>query len=341
MSPPVAFGVAAIGTALGERREVAAVAADYVDDPERVLQWGYRGFHEVPYGGTPIELATRAATRALEQAGRGPADLDLIVLADSDVPDYPHWDASAALARELGTCGTPTLLLSQACASGVTGFGAVAGAMALRPEADTVLLVAVNQVSPAHRNRMRTSTCLGSDGAAAAVLRRGHGRLRWLATEQHTEPEYCDFYRAEYGGRRVPVPPPGRSNTDITVTERVQEHFGRDPMRLMGFIDHLHAQVAAVVGDACRRAGVEPARIDRLIYLNDNQQTIREVAAAVGIPVERTNAELAAELGHMGGADHLVCLYEHRARGELRDGSLVALAGVSAGMHWFCTLIEV
>ncbi|MFB4309612.1 3-oxoacyl-[acyl-carrier-protein] synthase III C-terminal domain-containing protein [Actinomadura sp. GTD37] len=341
MTPPVDFGVAGIAAELGLVRDVADEAAGYVDDPERVLRWGYRGFREAPAGTTPTDLAEAAAVRALEDAGCGVDDLDLIVLADSDVPGYPHWDASAALARALGARGTPTLMLSQACASGVTGFGNVAGALAIQPHAGTVLLAAVNQVSGAHRNRMRTSTCLGSDGAVAAVLRRGHGRLRWLCTEQITEPEFCDFYRAEYGGSRAPFPPPGRSNTDVTVTERVQEHFDRDPIKLMGFVDRLYGRVAEVIGRACRRAGTDPARIARLIYINDNQQSMREVAAAVGIPPERTNAALAAELGHLGAADHLVCLKEHLERGELADGDLVALAGVSAGMHWFCTLVTV
>ncbi|GAB3176489.1 3-oxoacyl-ACP synthase III family protein [Streptomyces incanus] len=341
MTVPVDFGVVALATAFGERRDVAGAAADYVDDPERVLQWGYRSFHEAPEGTTPTDLAVRAAERALKRAGCGADEVDLIVLADSDVPEHLYWDGSTALARALGVRGTPTLLLTQACASGVMAFETVAGAMLVRPDVGTVLLVAVNQVSGAHRNRMRTSTCLVSDGAVAAVLRRGHGRLRWLATEQHTEPEYADFYRAEYGGSRVPFPPPGRSNTDLSVPQRVQEHFGRDPVKLLGFIDELYARLASVVARACRRAGTDPQRIARLVYLNDNQQTIREVARAVGIPAERTNAALAADLGHMGGADQLVCLDAHLTRGELADGDLVALAGVSAGMHWFCTLIAV
>ncbi|WP_078865486.1 3-oxoacyl-[acyl-carrier-protein] synthase III C-terminal domain-containing protein [Streptomyces sp. NRRL S-1896] len=55
----------------------------------------------------------------------------------------------------------------------------------------------------------------------------------------------------------------------------------------------------------------------------------------------RTNAELAAPLGHFGGMDPLVSLDIMMERGELVPGDLVALAGMSSGLHWFCTLLEV
>lgn len=338
---PVRFGVAGLAIALGEEKDVGATATDYVDDPERILRWGYRSFHEASEDVTSTDLAADAAVRAMHDAHVDADQLDMIVLADSDIPEYLHWDPSAALARALGVRQTPTLLLTQACASGVTGFGNIAGAMAIRPDVDVVLFVAVNRVSAAYRNRMTTSTCLGSDGAAAAVLRRDHDRLRWMSTEQLTDPEYCDFYRAEYGGSRSPIAPAGRANTDITVMMRVQEHFDRDPALVKGFIEELGARVATVVKRACQRAGVPMDQLSRLVYINDNKHSLREVAGAVGIPVEKTNIELASRYGHLGCADQLVCLHGHLERNELASGDLVALTGVSGGMHWFCTLLRV
>lgn len=339
--PVVDFGAVALATALGEPQDVAATASDYVDDPDRVLLWGYRTYHRAPKGSTTTDLTTRAAAAALARAGLDAKDVDVVVLADSGVPEYLHWDSSAALARAIGATEAQSLLLAQGCAAGVTGFQQVAGLFATRADVDNVLMVAVNQVSEAHSNRMRTNTLLASDGAAAAVLRRGHDRLRWLVTEQITDPTYVDFYRIEYGGSAAPIAPEGAGNLDVDPLAAVYRHFRREPEHLARFVRTLNARVGTVVDRACDRAGVSRDRIAKLLFLNDNQDSFADVAKAVGIPLERTNAALGAEIGHCGGADQLICLDTYLERGELVEGDIVALAGISIGMHWFCTLLAV
>jgi 3-oxoacyl-[acyl-carrier-protein] synthase-3 len=338
--PPAEFGIFALAHALGDPRDVTSTAADYVDDPDRVLGWGYRTYHRSPEGTRPTALAARAATKALATAGIDSKDLDLVVVADSNVPDHLLWDASTALTREIGTTAS-TLLLTQGCASGVTAFQHIAGTFATRDDVDTVLLVTVNQVSEAHTNRMRSNTLLSSDGAAAAVLRRGHSRLRWLATEQITDPTYNDFYRVEYGGGAAPVAPEGTGNLDIDPLALVYRHFRREPDHLARFVRTLNGRVRTIYERACDSAGVDTNQIAKFLFLNDNQDSLAEIAKAVGIPLERTNAALGADLGHCGGADQLICLDTYLERGELVEGDVVALAGISIGMHWYCTLLAV
>lgn len=341
-SPPVSFGIVGFGYAFGADQDVAATAGRYVPDPERIVRWGYRTFHRAPDGVTATALAARAAQEALDRAGLTATDIDLIVLVTSELPEYHYWDSSAALARELKLTRAQTLLLNEGCASGVTGLGMVAGQFAIRPELGTALFVAVNRVSEYHRNRMTVNNAVHSDGAVAAILRRGHQRLRWLATEQFTDPDLCDFFRCDYGGSADPVPPAGWSSaTAVSGLERVQAHFHKDPARLREFVGQLNSRVAEVVGAACARADVPMDRLTRLIYINDSPESIDDVAGPCGLPLARTNAEIAVRHGHMGSADQLVSLGEMLERGELRPGDLVALAGISIGMRWYCTLVEV
>src|SRR5690242_14685021 len=132
--PIVELGMVSFGVALGADQKVDETAATYVDDPERVIRWGYHTFHRAPDGTTATDLATAAAHHALRRAEVQPSDLDLVVVANSEVPEYLNWDASAALARALGVTGKPTMLLTEGCSSGVTGLGMIAGQMALQPE---------------------------------------------------------------------------------------------------------------------------------------------------------------------------------------------------------------
>ncbi|MFH8472625.1 3-oxoacyl-[acyl-carrier-protein] synthase III C-terminal domain-containing protein [Streptomyces sp. NPDC018000] len=334
------LGIVATGSAFGERRTVAETAWEYVPYPEEVAGLGYEAYHRVADGVTATGLAAEAAREALENADLGIADVDLIVVGNSDVPEYLGWDGSAAVAKALGAHGTPTVLFTQACAAWSLALDHAAGAMALSPDTNTVLVVLVNVVSETHSNRMDFNGSIASDGAVAAVLRRGHPRVRRLSSARFTNPEFADLFRIEFGGSAAPVPPAGQKHLDPMVA--VYEHFGRDPERLQGFVKEIGGRLGDVVDQALARAGRDRTQLARLVYLNDNQQAIRAAADAVGIPIERTNAELARELGHMGAADQLICLWQHIEAGELAAGDLVALAGVaSPGMHWFCTLIEV
>lgn len=342
MRPSVEMGIVATGTAFGERRLVSETAGEYVPYPEDVEALGYTAYHRAAKDVTATGLAAASAREALENADLSVADIDLIIVGNSDVPEYLGWDQSAAVAKALGSRGTPTVLFSQACSAWSLALDHAAGAMALSPDTDTVLVVLVNVLSETHTNRMDFNGSVASDGAVSAVLRRGHPRFRRLSSAHFTNPEFADLFRIEFGGAAVPVPPAGRTNLDVDPMVAVYEHFGRDPARFMGFVKEINGRLGDVVDQALTRAGKDRTELARLIYLNDNQQAIRDAAAAAGIPVERTNAALAAELGHMGAADQLICLWQHVEAGELRQGDLVALAGVaSPGMHWFCTLIEI
>ncbi len=335
------FGITGFGYAFGEDQDVRATAASYVPDPERIIRWGYDTFHRAPDGVTATTLAARAARDALEGVRLRPDEIDLVVLAASEVPEYVNWDPSGALARELGIDRTQTLLLTEGCASGVTGLGMVAGLLAVQPEIERVLFVAVNRVSEFHRNRMTVNNAVHSDGAVAAVLRRGHPRLQWLSTEQFTDPDLCDWFRTDYGGSVAPVPPEGWSSRAAPAGHvRVQEHFAKDPARLREFGEQINSRLIDVIDGACKRAGLDRGDVAHLIYIND-PDGIAEVVEPLGLAPEHTNVSIAVRHGHMGAADQLTSLGEHLSRGDLAKGDVVALTGISIGMRWYCTLVRV
>ncbi|MFK8846349.1 3-oxoacyl-[acyl-carrier-protein] synthase III C-terminal domain-containing protein [Streptomyces sp. Ac-502] len=336
------FGIAGYGCAFGEDQDVASTAGQFVDDPERVFRWGYRTFHRAAPDVTATHLAAEAGRAAIAAAGLSAGDIDYVVLALSDVPEYLNFDSSAALARELKIHLRPTLLLGEGCASGVTGLGNVAGLFATQPDLTHVLFVAVNRVSEYHRNRMKVNNSIHSDGASAVVLRRGHTAGRWLATTQFTDPEVADWFRTDHGGAVSPVAPDGwSSRSDVNGLERVQEHFRADPKGLRDFVQALNRRLVEVVDQACARSGVARADLAKVVHLNDNQGSFEEISDEFGIPMSRTNAALAAQHGHMGAADHLATLAMLTESGELTTGDLVALIGISIGMRWYCTLVRI
>jgi 3-oxoacyl-[acyl-carrier-protein] synthase-3 len=156
-----------------------------------------------------------------------------------------------------------------------------------------------------------------------------------------TDAEFVDFFRLEFcGSAAACVPDPDR-NLGVDPAYQVYRYFQDDPDGLVAWAAEVDRRIVDAVDGACRQAGIRREDLDRLILLNDSQPSMDAVARSAGLPIERTNARLSSLLGHFGGADPLVCLSLYRDDGLLAAGDLVALAGLSSGMHWFCTLVEV
>ena len=232
-------------------------------------------------------------------------------------------------------------MLSQACGGGVAGFDVVAGKLATHPGYDTALVIGANRVCEPYWNRMEINTSIFSDGAAAAVLRRGWGSCRWLATEIITDGSYAGFMRMDVGGAARPFAAGDGAPSVLSPSDRLDEFFEGDVRQMFEFVATIRERNREVVEAACARAGVEPADLRRVIHFNDNAKQLAELARDLGMPPERTNLELALEHAHLGCADQLFALERHLEAGELEPGDLVALTGTASGMHWVCTVLEV
>ncbi|MFE9655515.1 3-oxoacyl-ACP synthase III family protein [Micromonospora sp. NPDC006431] len=336
----MSFGLVSFGEALGDPVPVADVVGQYTDDVNRILGYGYRQVHRSAPEVGLTDLAERAARQALDAATLAAAEVDLLVLAITDLTEYLYWDAAADLAHRLGAVNAEAVLLTQACTTGVLSFDTVAGKFATHPRYATALVVAANRTCEAYWNRMDTQPMVFSDGAVATVARRGHSRLRWLATEAATDGRYAPFYRLDVGGAAAPFGP-GAEPPAVRDVWNVMEFFDYDAEQFEQFARDLDERAVRVTERACERADVKVADLARLILVSDNERSMASLAQAHGVPLARTNRELAAEHGHLGAADQLFGLSRLLAAGELCEGDRVALISLGRGMHWACTIVEV
>ncbi|MFI1436645.1 3-oxoacyl-ACP synthase III family protein [Streptomyces lydicus] len=336
------FGLLSFGTALGERAAVSRIAPEYTADVGRILEYGYRHIHRCPPDTGISDLAAEAAVQALAESGTDPADLDLIVLAITDIPEYLYWDPSAHLQERLGAPRAEAVLITQGCVGGITCLDTVAGRFATHPDYRRALVVGANRTVEAYWNRMETHSLLFSDGAAAAVVERGHERRRWRVSEVLSDGRYAGFFRLEQGGSAEPFQAGRVPDEPVTVKDGwdIMEYFDYDTDAFSGFVELMNQRCADVVAAACRRSGIRPSDLSRVVLLNDNARTLQEIAKRIDVPIERTNLHFSLENGHFGAADHLLNLNRLHRSGEVRPGDLVALVGMGRGMHWACALIE-
>ncbi|GAB3988764.1 3-oxoacyl-ACP synthase [Actinoallomurus acanthiterrae] len=303
---------------------------------------GYRSYHRADPGVGATDLAVEAGEQALRNARTDPDDVDLLVLALSDIPEYLYWDAAASVQARLRAHRAETMLISQACGGGVMSFDAVAGKFATHPDYGMALLIGTNRVCEQYWDRWKSTTSLGSDGAAAAVARRGHGSCRWLVTEAISDGRYADFMRMEAGGAAKPFGAHGDAPAKVPMLiDRIDGFFAGSARAALEFADLSSRRNGEVFRRACARAGVVPDAVARVLYLHDNANAFLDLSKELGMPLERTNRDLAAEYGHLGSADQLLSLERLLRDGELRSGDVVALMSQGSGMHWTCTLLEI
>jgi 3-oxoacyl-[acyl-carrier-protein] synthase-3 len=336
------FGLAAFGSALGEPLPVEAVLADYTEDIERVLGYGYRTVHRCRSGTGVTDLALSASRSALDEAGVDPLDLDLIVFGLTDIAEYLYWDPAASLQHRLGAGRAEAVLITQACTAGLAGLDLIAGKFATHPGYRTALLVGGSRVCEPYWNRMATQSMVFSDGAVAAVARRGHPTVRWRASEALTDGRYADFYLLDVGGTARPFGPlvAGEGQPKARDAWDIMEFFDYDEERFTGFVDQINKRGRLVIERACERIGVTLKDVRRVISLHDNRHSLEALASELDMPVTATNLELGLDTGHLGAADQLYSLADEVRRGELAPGELVALVGLGRGMHWACALVQ-
>ena len=153
------------------------------------------------------ELASRAARRALEDAGLAPAGIDAVII--STCTGYLCPGLTSYVSEALGLRGDAHLLdlVGQGCGAAMPNLRA-AEALVASGRAQHVLSVCVEVCSAAfyldEDLGVLVSACLFGDGAAAAVLsakpRDGARRVEWKACASLTNPAQRDALRFEQRG---------------------------------------------------------------------------------------------------------------------------------------------
>jgi 3-oxoacyl-[acyl-carrier-protein] synthase-3 len=257
---------------------------------------------------TTAALAADAVTDALKGAGRTPDELGLLVLATC-TPDQALPHTGADVCELVGaTCGSFDLVA--AC----TGFvDALVVANGLLPTArGPIAVVGSERMTSIVDRADRSTAVLFGDGAGAVILEPGPGEL--LAWDAGTDGSL-------------------RSVLEIPAGERWMRMDGGEVFR----------RAVRIVADSALttlgRAGVEAADIDLFVPHQANQRIIEAACSRLGIPAERTFANM-DRWGNTSGASIPIALAEAAEAGRISSGDLVLLAGFGAGMSWASALLR-
>lgn len=264
------------------------------------------------------DLAVKAASEALAQAGLTAADIDYIIVSTS-TGDFPQPPTACIVQDGLGAWNAAAFDINVVCSGFVYGVSMAQALIGDRSDCHVLVIGADVYSRILDFSDRRTAVLLG-DGAGAAVLgpvKQGYGILdTYLASRG----DKSRVIRVEAGGSRLP-----------TSHETVDEggHFFKMEGREVR--DFVSENVPPALAGLLDRAGVDPAEVAHFVPHQANGVMLDDLVDRVGLVNARTHRTL-DRYGNVGSASVPVALDDARLKGQLEPGDLVLLSGFGGGM---------
>lgn len=278
-------------------------------------------------GETTSSLAVEAGREAMERAGVGPEDIDLIAVG-TVTGDMLFPSTSCLVQDALGIQGAGAFDLGAACAGFIYTLSA-AGAMVEAGRSRRALVIGVDTLSKVVDWSDRSTCVLFGDGAGAVVLEPRENTDRGLIdTVLLSDGSGAKHINIEVGGTLHPVCRPGWEQHRATVYMAGAE---------------VYRFAVTAMGDACCRlldqVGMTSEDIDLFVPHQANLRIINSAAERLQLPDEKVYVNV-HKYGNTSGGSIPLALYEAVQDGRLREGMLVMTVGFGAGLVWGANLIR-
>ncbi|WPB56008.1 beta-ketoacyl-ACP synthase III [Xylophilus sp. GOD-11R] len=291
-----------------------------------VERTGIRARHFADEGVSSSDLALQASLLALEAAGIGPADIDLIIVATS-TPDMVFPSTACILQNKLAQSsesakailGCPAFDVQAVC-SGFVYALTVADAMIKSGTARRALVVGAEVFSRILDFNDRTTCVLFGDGAGAVVLE-ASDKPGILASDLHAD------------GRHVGILcVPGHVSGGAVLGDPLLKMDGQAVFKLA--VGVLESAARATLA----KAGKSDADIDWLIPHQANIRIMQGTAKRMKLPLDKLVVTV-DEHGNTSAASIPLALDFAIRTGRAQPGHTVMLEGVGGGFTWGAVLL--
>ena len=284
-----------------------------------VSRSGIRERHIAADGELASDLAYMAATKAIDNAGLGAQDIDLIIVATT-TPDMIFPSTACILQAKLGVAGCPAFDVQAVC-SGFVYAMSIANLFICAGQAKNVLIVGAEVYSQILDWSDRATCVLFGDGAGAVVMT-GSEEPGILASKLHSDGRYCD---------KLSVPG-SVSGGKVTGSPFVQ----MDGASVFKFAVGVFAEVAHEVLEIANKT---VADVDWFIPHQANIRIMEATARKLKLPLERMISTVERH-GNTSAASIPLALDESVSAGKIRRGDTLLLEGVGGGFTWGGVLLQ-
>lgn len=295
----------------------------YLDTSDEwiVTRTGIKERHVAAPDEAASTLGIHAAQAALEDAGLGPEDIDLIVCATA-TGDY-HFPATAAVIQGgIGATHAAAFDVSAACAGFLHGLAVATGQIASGIHR-RALVIGTEVLTRFADPEDRTTIVLFGDAAGAAVIERSDNPEQGIL---HLNMG-CDGTRFKH----IWVPAGGSVLPSSATTSAERLEFLR--MRGQEVYKFAVVKMQELIDNALVSSGLDATDIKQLIPHQSNFRIIESVRKRMGLAEEQVTVNI-DRYGNTSAASIPIGLDEARRSGALQEGDLVLMIAIGAGLVW-------
>jgi 3-oxoacyl-[acyl-carrier-protein] synthase-3 len=273
-------------------------------------------------------IAAAAGAAAIKDAGLTPDDIGFLIVATT-TPDQPMPATSALVADALSVrCGS--FDLNAACA-GFAYATIVGGSLVQASGGGRALVIGADVMTSIVNPMDRNTAVLFGDGAGAVVLSAvdrpaGTGILGW---DFGTDGAGAGLLQVATGGSARPTSTETLAAGEQWLTMDGKEVFRR-AVRVLA-----DSSVAALA-----KAGLTPADVDLFVPHQANIRIIDATASRLGFKDRDCTFINVDRYGNTSAGSIPIALAEAAEAGRLRDGDVVLLSGIGAGLTWASVVLR-
>ncbi len=300
-------------------------------DLERMVdtsdQWirertGIEKRHIAADGETTCDLAEQAARRALEAAGRSPADVDLVVVATT-TPDRVFPSTACLLQQRLDIHGCAAFDVQAVCTGFVYALG-IAEKFVRTGSARRALVVGAETLSRIVDWTDRSTCVLFGDGAGAVVLEAAD-EPGIISTHLHADGSYESLLTV----------PAGISSG----YERVKAGEAYMQMKGNEVFKMAVNTLGRIVDETLEASGLEKSDIDWLVPHQANIRIINATARKLGMSTDHVVVTV-DQHGNTSAASVPLALDVAVRDGRIRRGETVLMEAFGGGFTWGSVLLK-
>ncbi|HVU09918.1 MAG TPA: 3-oxoacyl-ACP synthase [Phototrophicaceae bacterium] len=337
----VSVGIIGLGTYFPQAIQTAANLVELTGIPETILRekMGIRQRHIASAAETVTYMASRAAEKAIAQAGITADQIKLVISHGSEHKDHLVWNAASKIQQNVGAVNAYAFEVYALCAGAPIAMNIARGMMQADPALNYVLLAAgsrENDLINFRNERSRFMFNFGS-GGGALLLQRGADKNVILGAAALTDASLSETVILTNQGTETDAAPDGqtgesggdlRGMLDVTDPAYMSERLGA--VSLDNFVRVIHEAVAAGGGKTGDIAFLGITHMKRSFYL--------EILHAVGLTPEQS--VYLEDYGHIQSVDQVLALELGLAQGKIKPGDLIVLAGAGTGYTWSAVAVR-
>lgn len=273
------------------------------------------------------DLATKAAERAIADAGLTPQDIDLIIVG-TITPDMPFPSTACLVQKKLGLINIPCFDIEAAC-SGFIYLLDVGRNMMAGGNYKNVLLVGAEKMSSILDWEDRTTCVLFGDGAGAVVLSGSDqaytGIRDCLLGADGSNP---DLLCQPGGGSHIPA-----SDNSVQTRQHYLKMNGKEIFK------HAVRVMESAAIEILERNQMTSDDVSLVIPHQANMRIIENIGKRLGMSMDRFGNNL-QNYGNTSAASIPIALDEAYRAGRIKSGDNILLVAFGAGLTWASSIIK-